>query len=131
MCGNVTVGERELSPHAQLFCAPNNVIGITKISLHVCLTLESSKEDTVSPLLWEEIGDLLQSKLHPQTLHTDLVLPRSTERIICVELYLQLNNSSELLLGKPHWLCLYCFITVARSNARSILSWSSWCPDSL
>lgn len=82
MCGNVTVGERELSPHAQLFCAPNNVIGITKISLHVCLTLESSKEDTVSPLLWEEIGDLLQSKLHPQTLHTDLVLPRSTERII-------------------------------------------------
>lgn len=111
--------------------AVNNVIGITKISLHVCLVLESSEEDILSPILWQEIGDLLQSKLHPQTLHTNLVLPRSTERIICVELYLQLNNSSELLLGKPHWLCLYCFITVARSNARSILFWSSWCPDSL
>lgn len=49
----VTVGERELSPHVQFSLCAEQSDSNHKASLRVCLALESSEEDIVSPLLWQ------------------------------------------------------------------------------
>lgn len=111
-------------------CALNSLIAITKPLCVSVWHLRALRKILSVHFCGNKLG-IYYNWSYAHKLCTPWLLPKSTESIMCVELYLHFNNSSELLLDKPHWLYLYCLITVAGSNARSILSCSSWCPDSL
>jgi len=101
--GHSQMGEGELSLVSSFLCVLNSlteIISENKTSLRVYLAPNSSEEIIFSMFQLTSVARkwifiMIRFELHPQTVHTVTYSSlRSTERIMCVKLYLQLSNSS-------------------------------------